>query len=191
MLKWAKVGVANAAGELALLSGLLMWLTTFPRIRRKFFELFFYTHYLYIPFIFFFVIHVGISYACIMLPSFYLFIIDRYLRFLQSRQGVRLVSARVLPCETVELNFLKSGGLSYTPTSIMFLNVPSISKMQWHPFTISSSSSLEPETLSVIIKGEGSWSRKLFQTLSSPSSLDRLHVSIEGPYGPASTSFSR
>ncbi|WOG88602.1 hypothetical protein DCAR_0207837 [Daucus carota subsp. sativus] len=179
MLKWAKVGVANAAGELALLSGLLMWLTTFPRIRRKFFELFFYTHYLYIPFIFFFVIHVGISYACIMLPSFYLFIIDRYLRFLQSRQGVRLVSARVLPC------------LSYTPTSIMFLNVPSISKMQWHPFTISSSSSLEPETLSVIIKGEGSWSRKLFQTLSSPSSLDRLHVSIEGPYGPASTSFSR
>ncbi|KAK1376191.1 Ferric reduction oxidase 2 [Heracleum sosnowskyi] len=191
MLKWAKIGVSNAAGELALLSGMLMWLTTFPRIRRKFFELFFYTHYLYIPFIFFFVIHVGISYACIMLPSLYLFIIDRYLRFLQSRKGVGLVSARVLPCETVELNFLKSGGLRYTPTSIMFLNVPSISKMQWHPFTVSSSSSLEPETLSVIIKGDGSWSRKLFQTLSSPSSLDRLHVSIEGPYGPASTSFSR
>lgn len=110
MLKWAKVGISNAAGELALLSGLLMWLMTFPRIRRKFFELFFYTHYLYIPFVFFFVIHVGISYACIMLPSFYLFIIDRYLRFLQSRQGVRLVSARVLPCETVELNFLKIAG---------------------------------------------------------------------------------
>lgn len=110
MLKWAKIGVSNAAGELALLSGLFMWLTTFPRIRRKFFELFFYTHYLYIPFVFFFVLHVGISYAYIMLPSFYLFIIDRYLRFLQSRKGVRLVSARVLPCETVELNFLKSGG---------------------------------------------------------------------------------
>lgn len=73
----------------------------------------------------------------------------------------------------------------------MFVNVPSISKVQWHPFTITSSSYLESEKLSVIIKGEGSWSKKLFQTLSSPSSVDGLDVSVEGPYGPASTNFLR
>ena len=81
--------------------------------------------------------------------------------------------------------------MSYTPTSIMFMNVPGISKLQWHPFTISSSSNLEPEKLSVIIKSEGSWSKKLYQMLSSPSSVDHLDVSIEGPYGPASTNFLR
>lgn len=110
MIKWDKIGISNVAGELALLAGLAMWATTFPRIRRKLFELFFYTHYLYILFMLFFVLHVGISYACIMLPGFYLFMIDRYIRFLQSRQSVRLVSARILPCEVVELNFSKNPG---------------------------------------------------------------------------------
>ncbi|KAK6162288.1 hypothetical protein DH2020_002129 [Rehmannia glutinosa] len=191
MLKWEKTGISNVAGEISLLAGLFLWATTFPRIRRKMFELFFYTHHLYILFVFFFVLHVGISYTCIMLPGFFLFMIDRYLRFLQSRRHVRLLSARVLPCQTVELNFSKTKGLSYTPTSMMFMNIPTFSKLQWHPFTISSSSNLESDKLSVIIKGEGSWTNKLYQLLSSPSSVDRLDVSIEGPYGPTSTDFLR
>ncbi|KAL8119048.1 ferric reduction oxidase 2-like [Apium graveolens] len=191
MLEWANRGVSNVAGELALFFGLLMWVTTIPRIRSKMFELFFYIHHLYILFMVFFVFHVGISYSCIMLPGFYLFLVDRFLRFLQSRQRARLVSARLLPCETVELNFSKSQGLNYTPTSIMFVNIPSISKLQWHPFTVSSNNNLEPEKISVIIKGDGDWSKKLFHTLSAPSSVDRLDVSIEGPYGPASTNFLR
>ncbi|KAJ4728237.1 Ferric reduction oxidase [Melia azedarach] len=191
IVNWPQIGISNLAGELSLLSGLAMWATTFTPIRRKFFELFFYTHYLYILFVVFFVFHVGVSYSCIMLPGFYLFLVDRFLRFLQSRQRVRLLSARLLPCETVELNFSKAPGLSYNPTSIMFVNVPSISKLQWHPFTITSNSNLEPEKISVVIKGEGSWSKKLYQLLSSHSSIDRLEVSVEGPYGPVSTHFLR
>ncbi|KAL7591604.1 hypothetical protein Lser_V15G31558 [Lactuca serriola] len=191
MLKWAKTDISNVAGELSLLSGLVMWATTFPQIRRKMFEIFFYTHHLYILFIVFFVFHVGIGYTSIMLPGFYLFLIDRFLRFLQSKENVRLISTRVLLSETLELNFSKSQDLSYTPTSIMFINVPSISKTQWHPFTITSSSNLEPEKLSVMIKGEGSWSKKLYQILSSPNPVDRLDVCVEGPYGPISTNFLR
>ncbi|XVF50865.1 hypothetical protein PTKIN_Ptkin04bG0138000 [Pterospermum kingtungense] len=191
VLKWDKVGVSNVAGEIALLSGLAMWASSLPQIRRKIFELFYYTHHLYILFVVFFVFHVGFSYACIMLPGFYLFLIDRCLRFLQSQQRVRLVSARILPCETVELNFSKSPELSYIPTSIVFVNVPSISKLQWHPFTITSSSNMNPDKLSIVIKSEGRWSSELYQKLSSPSPMDRFEVSIEGPYGPASTHFLR
>ncbi|PIM99795.1 Ferric-chelate reductase (NADH) [Handroanthus impetiginosus] len=191
MLKWDKTGISNVDGELSLVAGLVLWATTFPRIRRKMFEVFFYTHHLYILFVFFFVLHVGISYASIMLPGFFLFIIDRYLRFLQSRSGVRSLFARVLPCQTVELNFFKCKGLSYNPTSIIFMNIPSISKLQWHPFTITSSSNLDSDKLSVVIKAEGSWSNKLYPLLSSPSPVERLDVSIEGPYGPASTDFLR
>lgn len=110
MLKWNDHYVSNIAGEISLLCGLALWATTYPTIRRKFFELFLYTHYLYILFIIFFIFHIGIGFACIMLPGFYLFLIDRYLRFLQSREKVRLVSARILPCETIELNFSKSRG---------------------------------------------------------------------------------
>jgi ferric-chelate reductase len=114
MVKWDKTGISNVAGELSLVAGLAMWLTTFPRIRRKFFELFLYTHNLYILFMIFFILHVGISYACIMLPGFYLFAIDRYLRLLQSQQRVRVISARILPCQSLELNLAKSPGNAST-----------------------------------------------------------------------------
>ncbi|KHN26943.1 ferric reduction oxidase 2-like [Glycine soja] len=191
MLEWKKNDISIVAGEISLLSGLFLWITTIPRIRRKVFELFYYTHHLYILFIVFFIFHVGVSYACIMLPGFYLFVVDRYLRFLQSRRQVRLVSARVLPCEAVELNFSKGHGLTYNPTSVMFINVPSISKLQWHPFTVTSNSNLERDKLSVVVKGEGTWTKKLYQMLSTPSTIDRLAVSVEGPYGPASTNYLR
>ncbi|XP_047179761.1 ferric reduction oxidase 2-like [Vigna umbellata] len=191
MLEWKTKGISNVGGEVSLVAGLLMWIATIPRIRRKAFEVFFYTHYLYILFILFFIFHVGFSYACTMLPAFYLFLVDRYLRFLQSRYQVPLISARLLPCQTLQLNFSKSHGLTYSPTSIMFINIPSISKLQWHPFTITSNSNLEPEVLSVVIKGEGTWSQKLYHLLSTPSAIDHLSVSVEGPYGPASTNYLR
>ncbi|KAL8495176.1 hypothetical protein ACS0TY_019371 [Phlomoides rotata] len=191
MLKWGDHYVSNIAGEISLLCGLALWVTTYPKIRRKMFELFFYTHNLYIFFMIFYILHIGIGFACIMLPGFYLFIIDRYLRFLQSRENVRLVSARVLPCDFVEFNFSKSRGLNFNATSTIFLNVPSISKLQWHPFTIISNSNLEPERLSVLIRCKGDWTKKLYDVVSSPSPVTRLQVSVEGPYGPSTTHFLR
>lgn len=123
MLKWDKFLVSNVAGEIALVSGLVMWVASHTRIRRTIFELFFYTHYLYIFFVVFFVFHVGFSDSWIVLPGFYLFLIDRYLRLLQSQQKVGLVSARILPCETLELNFSKSPGEVMTYPVQSFMNI--------------------------------------------------------------------
>lgn len=50
---------------------------------------------------------------------------------------------------------------------------------------------MEPEKLSVVIKSEGKWSQKLFEKLSSTTLGHHLQVSLEGPYGPASTQFLR
>ncbi|KAJ6752681.1 putative proteinDPH OXIDASE [Salix koriyanagi] len=186
MLEWSKfrtdkAKVSNVAGEIALLAGLVMWATSFGRIRRKFFELFYYSHHLYVVFVIFYVFHIGFAESCHILPGFYLFLIDRYLRLLQSQKKIRSVAARILPSKTVELNFSKSSGLSYAPTSIAFINVPAISRMQWHPFTITSNSNMDSDEISVVIKCDGSWSHELYQILSSPSPTSRLEVSVEGP----------
>ncbi|KAJ1385365.1 Ferric reductase, NAD binding domain [Sesbania bispinosa] len=190
MIEWSKTYVSNVAGEIASLIALAMWVTSIPRIRRKMFEVFFYTHYLYILYILFYAIHVGVAYMCMIAPGIFLFLIDRHLRFLQSRQHARLLSARLLPCGALELNFSKTPSLYYNPTSIVFINVPKISKLQWHPFTVTSSCNLETNNLSVAIKNVGSWSNKLYQELSS-SSLDHLNISVEGPYGPHTVHFLR
>lgn len=110
MLRWDFADVANLAGEIALLILLIMRAISIPQIRRNMFELFYYTNHLYFLIFIFFIFHVGFAFACITLPGFYIFLVDRYLRFLQSRQKVCLTSARILPCVTVELNFSKSLG---------------------------------------------------------------------------------
>ncbi|XP_065860129.1 ferric reduction oxidase 4-like [Euphorbia lathyris] len=189
MIEWSQTYVSNVAGEIAIVFALGMWVTSFYSTRRKKFEVFFYTHHLYIVYIIFYALHVGAAYFCMVLPGIFLFLIDRYLRFLQSMQHARLLSARLLPSGTLELNFSKHPGLHYNPTSIMFLNVPSISKLQWHPFTVSSNSEMESDVVSVVIKREGSWSQKLFNQISS--SVQHFQISVEGPYGPNSSHFLR
>ncbi|CAA2991222.1 ferric reduction oxidase 4-like, partial [Olea europaea subsp. europaea] len=187
MLEWSSTYVSKVAGVIAFVVSLGIWATSFKRIRRNFFEVFFYAHHLYILYVLFYILHVGVAYFCMILPGIFLFLIDRYLRFLQSRRRVRVFSTRLLPNGTMELTFAKNPGLGYNPTSILFVHVPSICKLQWHPLTIISNSNLEVDKLSVIIKSEGSWTQKLYKQLSS--SLDHLQVSTEGPYGPTSSHF--
>ncbi|KAF0891442.1 hypothetical protein E2562_009865 [Oryza meyeriana var. granulata] len=189
MVQWARTKVANVPGELALLSGLAMWVTALPRVRRQMFELFFHTHHLYILFLVFYALHVGVAVFCSILPGVFLFMVDRYLRFLQSRTRVRLVSARLLASEAVELSFCKSPCLTHSPMSTLFVNVPCVSRLQWHPFTVTSSSGLEPDRLSVVIKRAGSWTQKLYETLSflPTSQPGHLDVSVEGPYSQAAS----
>ncbi|KAF3771607.1 Ferric reduction oxidase 2 [Nymphaea thermarum] len=96
MLVWTRVVTSNVVGELSWLCGLGLWVTTLPYITRKMFELFFYTHQLYVLFVFFYVLHVGASHFYMFLPGLYLLMVDRFLRFLQSRQPVRLLCTRGL-----------------------------------------------------------------------------------------------
>ncbi|KAF3638682.1 Ferric reduction oxidase 5 [Capsicum annuum] len=187
MIEWSSTYVSNVAGEIATVVAIAMWITSLYKIRRKMFDLFFYTHQLYTLYIFFYLLHVGVAYTCMILPGIFLFLIDRYLRFLQSKRRARLISSRLLPCSTLELTFSKNPGLTYNPTSIMFVNVPSVSKLQWHPFTVVSSSNLESDKLSVVIKCVGSWSQKLGKQIST--SPDHFEISTEGPYGPSSSHF--
>ncbi|KAK9665459.1 hypothetical protein RND81_14G113300 [Saponaria officinalis] len=187
LLEWSPTWVSNVAGEISWVFLFAMWVTSFAYTRRKTFELFFYTHQLYALATFFYVVHIGVSWTCQILPGIFLFTLDRYLRFLQSRSNTRLIYARLLPGGTVEMTFQKSRGVHYDITSSLFVNVPKISKLQWHPFTVISNDNLEPDTLSIAFTWEGSWTTKIHKELSS--SIDRLQVSVEGPYGPGSTSF--
>ncbi|KAL9237330.1 hypothetical protein vseg_011891 [Gypsophila vaccaria] len=186
-LEWSPVYVSNIAGTVSWVFLIAMWVTSFAYTRRKTFEVFFYTHQLYALATFFYVVHLGVAWMCQILPGIFLFTLDRYLRFLQSRSHVRLISTRILPGGIVEMTFQKSQGVHHGVTSNLFVNVPKISKLQWHPFTVISNENMEPDTLSIAFNSGGSWTTKMHRELSS--SLDRLQVSVEGPYGPASTSF--
>lgn len=80
-----------------------MWVTSLRPVRRNSFELFFYTHQLYVVFVVFLALHVGDFIFSMAAGPIFIFILDRFLRFCQSRTKVDVISAACRPCGTVEL----------------------------------------------------------------------------------------
>ncbi|XP_026389628.1 ferric reduction oxidase 6-like [Papaver somniferum] len=196
MLQWNDFGIANLPGVISLAAGLLMWVTSFHPVRKQYFELFFYTHQLYVVFFVFMALHAGDFVFSIAAGGIFLFLLDRFLRFCQSRKTVDLLSATCLPCGTVELVISKPKNLQYNALNFVFLQVRELSWLQWHPFSVSSSPLDGKHHMSVLIKVLGGWTKKLKDNISKVSEEPdnelstqlhpRLTASVEGPYGHAS-----
>ncbi|PWA82413.1 ferric reduction oxidase 7 [Artemisia annua] len=188
---WKSIGIANLPGVISLLAGLLMWVTSLPPVRRINFELFFYTHQLYVVFVVFLAMHVGDFVFTIVAAGIFLFMLDRFLRFFQSRKTVDILSAKCLPSGTVELVISKPEGLRYNALGWVFIQIRELSWLQWHPFSVSSSPLDGKHHLAVLIKVLGDWTEKLRGRISSvPGETDgllqpnvTLKASVEGPYG--------
>ncbi|XP_068647476.1 ferric reduction oxidase 6-like isoform X1 [Aristolochia californica] len=193
MLEWRDIGVANFAGVISLFSGLLMWVTSLHPVRKHYFELFFYTHQLYVVFVVFLALHVGDFIFSMAAGPIFLFLLDRFLRFCQSRTSVDIMSARCLPCGTVELVLSKPPNMKYNALSFVFLQVRELSWLQWHPFSVSSSPLDGKHHLSILIKVLGEWTRKLRDHIANFSEQPlkglqfqpraQITASVEGPYG--------
>ncbi|KAG9130336.1 hypothetical protein Leryth_004267 [Lithospermum erythrorhizon] len=187
ILEWKNIGVANLPGVISLLAGLLMWVTSLPGVRRVNFELFFYTHQLYVVFIFFMALHIGDAVFLMAGGGIFMFMIDRFLRFWQSRTTVDVLSATCYPCGTLELVLSKPANLSYNALGWIFLQVRELSWLQWHPFSVSSSPLEGKHRLAIMIKVLGDWTAKLKDQILSISEKTKrdgkITVSVEGPYG--------
>ena len=103
MWKWQRMNRIYLAGEITLITGLLIWITSLPQVRRMRFEIFYYTHHLYAVFLLFFLFHGGDRHFYMVFPGIFLFGLDKLLRIIQSRPTTCVLSARVFPCEAVEL----------------------------------------------------------------------------------------
>lgn len=109
IIEWKSDGGANFAGVICYVFGLLIWVTTLPPVRKRYFELFYYTHHLYVLFIIFFALHVGDTYFSKAAGGIFLFMLDRFLRFWQSQKNVNVISTTCYPCGTVKLVLSKPG----------------------------------------------------------------------------------
>nr|CAD1820102.1 unnamed protein product [Ananas comosus var. bracteatus] len=194
IIKWQRVGRVNIAGAFALATAAIIWITSLPWIRRKQFQAFFLAHHLYIVFILFFLLHAGDQHFYLVFSGVLLFALDKILRIIQSRSETCLISARILPCKAVELTLPKHPSTKYTPTSTIFIKIPSISKLQWHPFSITTSCSRNAERLCVLVKSQGQWTETLYNKIHAMTDtkfdqVKRVAVAIDGPYGPVNSPY--
>ncbi|XP_071956968.1 NADPH oxidase 2-like [Antedon mediterranea] len=127
------------------------------------------------------------SYKWVSGPLF-LYFIERFIRFIRRYQTVTITQVVNHPSRVVELRMTKKG-FRMLPGQYIFIKCPSISHIQWHPFTLTSSP--DEGFFSVHIRTVGDWTSSLalacgINSAESVAAEDLPRVSVDGPFGTAS-----
>jgi ferric-chelate reductase len=158
----------NTFGFISVLALVLMIPTSLPVVRRKLYEWFYISHWvLFLISFFFAILHWGLILWWI-LPAGLLFFISRAASSWNALAPIAVQSISVLgdPAsgELVQLvvqRFSTSPTYDYKAGQFVYLNVPSISKLQWHALTIASSPRSSATHLTLLVKPLGDWSTEL------------------------------
>ncbi|KAF5356184.1 hypothetical protein D9756_004130 [Leucocoprinus leucothites] len=171
-------------GHFMLLVMVLMYSTAHQKIRKQCFEAFWYTHHL--AFFFMIALYTHAT-GCFVRDStdpdystvfpFYKvghclgyeswrFIIwpgiiyfgERIWREVRARKATRLSKVLVHPSGAMELRIIKPS-FKYVAGQWLFVQIPELSKLQWHPFTITSAP--EDPYVSIHIRQVGDWTEAL------------------------------
>lgn len=178
-------------GVMGWLALAIMFITSFSFIRRRYFEAFYYTHALFIVFTIAALIHATKG-PEFMLPGLGLWAIDRIVRFVNNFRHIEVLSVTHLVGDVVKLRF--SGMKTIRPGQITWIQIPGVSFLNWHPFTIASSPGEVDGTLA--IRALGGYTKKL-QKISENEGTpkakgegqvgiptpSKLKIRLDGPYG--------
>lgn len=134
-------GIANPTGIALAVILAVMFICSQPFVRRGgSFEIFYWTHLLYIPFWILVLLHGPNFWKWFIVPGF-IYLIERILRFvwMRSERGKTYISSGILlPSKVTHLVIKRPLHLCFRPGDYVFVNIPSIAKYEWHPFTLSS-----------------------------------------------------
>ncbi|HBL10749.1 MAG TPA: ferric reductase [Cyanobacteria bacterium UBA11162] len=187
---------AGLSGFLLLLVFTIMWVTAQAPIRKGGkFTLFYIAHMGYGLWFILALIHGPVFWQWVLFPLLG-FVIELVIRGRTTKEATFVVNASLLPSKVLGLEVQRPTSFNYQPGDYLFIKCPSISKFEWHPFTISSA----PETLDILslhIRATGSWTGKLYQLFrqhreewirsDSSQTEQRVPVYLDGPYGTPST----
>ncbi|XP_008017790.1 NADPH oxidase 2 [Chlorocebus sabaeus] len=222
--------VAGITGVVITLCLILIITSSTKTIRRSYFEVFWYTHHLFVIFFIGLAIHGverivrgqtaeslikhrpevceqkisewGKIEAC-PIPQFagnppmtwkwivgpmFLYLCERLVRFWRSQQKVVITKVVTHPFKTIELQ-MKKKGFKMEVGQYIFVKCPKVSKLEWHPFTLTSAP--EEDFFSIHIRIVGDWTEGLFnacgcdkQEFQDAWKLPK--IAVDGPFGTAS-----
>ncbi|KAM9316728.1 NADPH oxidase 3 [Gastrophryne carolinensis] len=119
--------------------------------------------------------------------AFYAF--EKVIRFWRSKQEVVITKVITHPSGVLEIQ-MKKHGFTMETGQYIFLQCPSISHLEWHPFTLTSAP--EEPFFSVHVRAVGDWTQRLMMEYGAdkniclePWQLPRL--AVDGPYGSVMT----
>ncbi|KAI0023833.1 ferric reductase like transmembrane component [Xylariomycetidae sp. FL0641] len=188
-------------GHIMIFCMLLMYTTAHHRIRQQSFETFWYTHHLFIPFFLGLYTH---AVGCFVRDSvdpvspfageqFWthclgyegwrwelwaggLYLIERLYREIRAKRTTKITRVVRHPYDVVEIQFEKPS-FKYKAGQWLFLQVPSVSGYQWHPFTITSCP-YDPY-VSVHVRQVGDFTRALGDAVGAGGAQAKLYDGVD------------
>ncbi|KAI1464234.1 putative FAD binding protein [Daldinia caldariorum] len=191
----------GVTGHVMLLCMLLMYTTAHHRIRQQSFETFWYTHHLFIPFFLGLYTHAvgcfvrdtanpfspfagGIFWEhCIGYQGWrwelfagFFYLVERLYREVRAKRTTKITRVVRHPYDVVEIQFEKPS-FKYKAGQWLFLQVPSVSNFQWHPFTITSCP-YDPY-VSVHVRQVGDFTRALGDAVGAGAAQSKLYEGVD------------
>ncbi|TDH64901.1 hypothetical protein CCR75_005898 [Bremia lactucae] len=186
-----KARLQNFCGQLALLCCLIIGVTSLGPIRRKYYDVFYYSHHLFLFVLFLSAMHFS-QFVIWMYPAICLYVMHRILARSQSRMPCEVVDLEAIPGEITRLVFRRSPGKSghYHAGQFVYLRIPLLSHTQWHPFSISSSPIEYEDTFTVHVKCIGNWTQSLYGVAIQAREERKMPlIYVDGFYGKMSDDF--
>ncbi|KAL6262435.1 hypothetical protein P5V15_007520 [Pogonomyrmex californicus] len=157
-------GTAYPTGVVLLIILTIMIVCSMPFVRRGgCFEVFYWSHLLYIPFWILMIFHGPNFWKWFVGPGIiYMFEKIRRWTWLRSKSGKTYISSGLLlPSKVTHLVIKRPPHFHFHPGDYVFVNIPIIAKYEWHPFTISSAPEQE-DYMWLHIRAVGEWTNSLY-----------------------------
>uniref|UniRef100_A0A8C0AI25 NADPH oxidase 5 n=1 Tax=Bos mutus grunniens TaxID=30521 RepID=A0A8C0AI25_BOSMU len=161
-------GSASPTGVALLLLLLLMFACSSSCVRRSgHFEVFYWTHLSYLPMWLLLILHGPNFWKWLLVPGT-LFFLEKTISLAASRMvALHIVEVNLLPSKVTHLLIKRPPLFHYRPGDYLYLNIPSIARYEWHPFTISSAPE-QKDTIWLHIRSQGQWTNRLFESFKKP-----------------------
>lgn len=156
-----------------------MWVFSLGFIRRtRRFELFYFTHLLYVAWLGLAIAHAPrfLLFAGVPLLGF---VVEQLLRLRRRGPKSAIVAARALRSGVTALEIARPPGFAFQAGDYCFLRLPAVARHEWHPLTISSAP--ERGHLGFHVRSLGNWSAALRKRVEEGGPLAEAYV--DGPYG--------
>ncbi|XP_076159140.1 NADPH oxidase 2 [Alosa pseudoharengus] len=223
--------IAGLTGVVITLALILIITSSMEVIRRSYFEVFWYTHHLFVVFFIGLVFHGAgrivrgqtdtdldknspgkcaahfeewgkngtfctepqfagnppMTWKWVVGPMF-LYVCERLVRLWRSHQKVVITKVVMHPSKTLELQMRKKG-FKMEVGQYVFLKCPSVSQLEWHPFTLTSAP--EEDHFSVHVRIVGDWTEGLLKACGGDKNEFQEawklpKMAVDGPFGTAS-----
>lgn len=167
-----------SGGTLLVLFMTAMVVTALPIVRRRIFEFFYLVHIIFAVFLMVAAFyHTGFLVPLLASLTWGLDVLVRKV-YMPLFRYPRKAKLEIISDTVVEVSFPKQDGFDFNPSQYIYLCVPKLGYLEWHPFSLSSSPKQKVVTLH--IRKGGDWTNALY---SMAKQQKEISVLMEGPYG--------